>query len=56
VRYRNLLVLPVIAWLYAPVLARLFAVWIHDPFLSHGPAKIVRQLPASLFEFLCDKV
>jgi exosortase len=36
VRYWNLLVLPLIAWLYAPVLARLFAVWMHDPFLSHG--------------------
>jgi exosortase len=36
VRYRNLLVLPLIAWLYAPVLAGLFAVWMHDPFLSHG--------------------
>jgi len=29
-------VLPLIAWLYAPVLARLFAVWIYDPFFSHG--------------------
>ena len=28
--------LPLIAWLYAPVLARLFAVWMHDPFFSHG--------------------
>lgn len=28
--------LPVIAWLYAPVLARLFAVWMHSPFYSHG--------------------
>jgi exosortase len=36
VRYRNLLVLPLIAWLYAPVLARLFAVWMYDPFFSHG--------------------
>jgi exosortase len=36
VRYWNLLVLPLIAWLYAPVLARLFAVWMHDPFFSHG--------------------
>jgi len=36
VRYRNLLVLPLIAWLYAPVLARLFAVWTFDPFFSHG--------------------
>ncbi len=35
-RYWNLLVLPLIAWLYAPVLARLFAVWMHDPFFSHG--------------------
>lgn len=35
-RYRNLLVLPLIVWLYAPVLARLFAVWMHDPFFSHG--------------------
>jgi exosortase len=30
------LVLPVIAWLYAPVLARLFAVWMYNPFFSHG--------------------
>jgi len=29
-------VLPLIAWLYAPVLARLFAVWMCDPFFSHG--------------------
>jgi hypothetical protein len=36
VRYWNLLVLPLIAWLYTPVLARLFAVWTHDPFFSHG--------------------
>jgi exosortase len=36
VRYWNLLVLPLIAWLYAPVLARLFGVWMHDPFFSHG--------------------
>jgi exosortase len=36
VRYRNLLVLPVIAWLYAPVLTRLFAVWMYSPFFSHG--------------------
>ena len=36
VRYRNLLVLPLIAWLYAPVLARLFARWMYDPFFSHG--------------------
>jgi exosortase len=36
VRYRNLLALPVIAWLYAPVLARLFAVWMCSPFFSHG--------------------
>jgi Transmembrane exosortase (Exosortase_EpsH) len=36
VRYRNLLALPVIAWLYAPVLARLFAVWMYSPFFSHG--------------------
>jgi exosortase len=36
VRYRNLLVLPLIAWLYAPVLARLFAVWMYDPFFAHG--------------------
>ena len=28
--------LPLIAWLYAPVLARLFAVWMDDPFFSHG--------------------
>ncbi len=28
--------LPLIAWLYAPVLARLFAVWMHDPLFSHG--------------------
>ena len=35
-RYWNLLVLPLIAWLYALVLARLFAVWMHDPFFSHG--------------------
>lgn len=28
--------LPVIAWLYAPVLTRLFAVWMHSPFFSHG--------------------
>ena len=28
--------LPLIAWLYAPVLARLFEVWMHDPFFSHG--------------------
>ena len=28
--------LPLIAWLYALVLARLFAVWMHDPFFSHG--------------------
>jgi exosortase len=35
VRYRNLLVLPLIAWLYAPVLARLFAVWMYGPFFSH---------------------
>lgn len=28
--------LPLIAWLYAPVLARLFAVWMYDPFFSHG--------------------
>jgi exosortase len=31
-----LLVLPLIAWLYGPVLARLFAVWIYDPSFSHG--------------------
>jgi exosortase len=36
VRYRNLLVLPLIAWLYAPVLARLFALWMYDPLLYHG--------------------
>jgi exosortase len=36
VRYRNLLVLPLIAWLYAPVFARLFARWMYDPFFSHG--------------------
>ncbi len=35
-RYRILLVLPLIAWLYAPVLARLFAVWMYSPFFSHG--------------------
>ena len=28
--------LPLIAWLYAPVLARLFAAWMFDPFFSHG--------------------
>jgi exosortase len=36
VRYWNLLVLPLIAWLYAPVLVRLFAVWMYDPFFSQG--------------------
>jgi exosortase len=36
VRSWNLLVLPLIAWLYAPSLGRLFARWISDPFLSHG--------------------
>jgi exosortase len=36
VRYRNLLVLPLIAWLYASVLVRLFAVWMYDPLFSQG--------------------
>jgi exosortase D (VPLPA-CTERM-specific) len=36
VRYWNLLVLPLIAWLYAPVLARLFLQWVNDPNFSHG--------------------
>lgn len=35
-RYRNFVVLPLIAWLYAPLLARLFVRWMYDPFLSHG--------------------
>jgi exosortase len=35
-RCRNFVVLPLIAWLYAPLLARLFARWMYDPFLSHG--------------------
>jgi exosortase len=30
------LALLLIGWLYAPVLARLFAVWMYDPFFSHG--------------------
>jgi len=29
-------VLPLIGLLYAPVLARLFVVWMYDPFFSHG--------------------
>jgi exosortase D (VPLPA-CTERM-specific) len=36
VRYWNLLVLPLIAWLYAPVLARLSLQWVNDPNVSHG--------------------
>jgi exosortase D (VPLPA-CTERM-specific) len=35
-RYWSLLALPLIAWLYGTILARLFAQWISDPNFSHG--------------------